>query len=184
MSHRDDVDPVRLLAVTSVADALGLDRRDAAVATAAGLVGRQYVAGPRRFVLEATAREVGARPFVSEHPEALVVVRVTDAVRAEGDPSRNYVGWSAQLSDDDAEAGVDRWWSVADPARFVGWPFVATLKSFVVHVGRIDSVERSDAGTWFHLSKSPDLVRHYADKRVKSPRGGPIVYLPAGMVTQ
>ena len=159
---------------------LELTPRDAALVVDAGLAGECYETETATYVSRAAADALVARePLGGPHP-SILQVRIRPAAPAVNDDTREFMGWHADLDQAAQRAGVDRWWRVRDPERLVeseAW-LVATLASFIVHVGQIKAFTRGPGSLvrfdLLNIPEAPALL----NARLRGPRGGNTVLVP------
>jgi hypothetical protein len=112
--------------------------RDAAILSPPLEIGRQMLY-PQKDILELASRKVLEPPY-----ERAYIVRVSPKQRA-NEPDREWLGYSAagysndkdEDSDEVMRKALSGWWPVGDPDRYLGYPLVATLASFVVWAAKI-----------------------------------------------
>lgn len=112
--------------------------------------------------------------------EPAVNVRVR-AARAVGDSDRALAGWRASLSPDDLDTAIARWWPTPR-IDVAGRLFVATIAGFVVAAGRITDLTIDRGRAAYHVDWEDSVaLGRWEGRRIPSPRGGPVVYLPEGL---
>lgn len=175
--------PDTLYTVQEVADAIGMSRPSAAIIVASGIGGPAFQKGSRRdihsaLVPETTLKRLAAIPWVTDHPEALVV-RVRPARIDPDDPGRPFMGWQPDASWDDACLGVGRWWRIRNPEDWHGKTLVATIVGYVAHVATITNHETAPGGAVaFHLAQPDlDVAEAFHHKRLELTQGGVTVHL-------
>lgn len=181
LTNRPDV----LHPIGDVAAKLGLSRESAALLAASQIGGPAFQLASRRDIKSVltpatTLQALDATPFVTAHPEALVV-RVRPARKDPNDPTRPYMGWLPGATWEDHETGVGRWWAIADPDYWHGKAFVATVVGHVAHVATIKThFPGPSGGVGFRLSPPDDnTLEAFAGKRLDTQRGGTHLYLAA-----
>lgn len=190
--HRPDT----LYTVQELADAIGMSRPSAALVAASGIGGPIFQKGSRRdihssLVPASTLNALVAAPWVTKHPEALVV-RVRPARRDPDDPDRPFMGWHPEAAWEDLCRGVGRWWRVRDPEFWHGKTLIATVVGYVAFVGRIKDHHTAPGGAVaFDLERPDDETRaafrdidpqaglDRGPKRVEITQGGVTVHLDA-----
>lgn len=168
------------MTVTQVARELGLAEASASRLLQSGYVGAAYRLAGRThsdssMLTSAQAAELAAVPFVTHHPETLVV-RCGPRQEDTTDDPRKFFGYDPDATWEELTAALGRWWPVGDPAYWAGKAMIATLAGYVVHVGRITGWQvKRRAG--FDLEPDPTLDKAFAGKRLPTVRGGLIQHL-------
>lgn len=174
--------PTDLYGSNAVARALDLDRRSADRLIAAGLAGEQFRTERGIHVRPNPVNTLSQRPWVDQHPGALVI-RLGAVQKAPDGDDRPYVGWHAELADSDWRmqlSAIDRWWGLREPRTNL--TVVYTLSTFVVHVATLNCTD-AGPGSLKMLrfnTHTPEAVQTaFSQKRVHTGRGGNTVWLRA-----
>ncbi|TWS21578.1 hypothetical protein FK529_03055 [Tsukamurella asaccharolytica] len=175
--------PDVLHTIPEVASVLGMSRPSAALLAVSGAGGPVFRKGARTdinsvLVPDSTLGSLRMRPFVADHPEALVV-RVRPARVDPNDPDREFMGWRPDAAAADLAAAIGRWWRIADPSYWHGKTFVATIVGFVVHIATVESHSTHPAGlVAFTLTvPTPEALDSFEGKRLEITQGGVTVHL-------
>lgn len=174
--------PQRLLAIAQAARIMGIHRDAASRLIASGVL-PAFVDGVGRTLTTAAEVEAltAAPPLtlpMSDKPA--FVVRPEPATRTAGWQAevRTWAGWATWLNTEDRHRGVDRWWTVRDPATWVGRPLLVAIGGLIVEAGRITDHHEEPAGTRWSIDwMDPQCSRHVGT-RMPTIRGGPWIAWP------
>ncbi|MFT4189256.1 MAG: hypothetical protein QM621_11820 [Aeromicrobium sp.] len=177
--------PDTLYSIREVADRLGMSKMSAALLVVSGVGGPCFHRHDRRDIESvltpsATLEKLANTPWLTEHPEALVV-RVRPARRDPNDAERSHMGWLPGASWEDHEAAVGRWWRIKDPDQWHGKTLVAAVVGYVAHVATITDHETTPGGAVaFQLTPPEDrTLAAFEGRRMTITQGGVTLHLPA-----